>query len=86
MRIYDDNGNRLRKEEIITVFCNKCKKEIRVENHIIKEGIFSARHLFGYFSGKDGESHSFDLCEECYDKMIGEFLIPPEITEVKELL
>ncbi len=82
MRIYEDD----KKEEIFTVICNKCKKEIKVENSIIKEGIFSAEHLFGYFSEKDGETHSFDLCEECYDKIVSEFKIPPEIVEVKELL
>ncbi len=82
MRVYEDD----RKEEIFTILCNKCKKEIKVENGIIKEGIFGAEHLFGYFSEKDGETHSFDLCEECYDKIVSDFKIPPEITEVKELL
>ncbi len=84
MRIYDNGGTQ--KEENFTVICNKCKKQIKVENNIIKEGIFSANHLFGYFSGKDGETHSFDLCEECYDEMIGDFMIPPQVTEVTEIM
>ena len=41
---------------------------------------------FGFFSGKDGKKHSFDLCEECYDKMIKEFAIPVEEEEAVELI
>ncbi len=82
MRIYFDNN----KNELSAVICNKCKKEIKVEKGIIKEGCFSADTLFGYFSNKDGSRHSFDLCEECYDKMIKEFAIPVQEEEVTELL
>ena len=28
---------------------------------------------------KDGECHSFDLCEPCYDKMTAAFVLKPEI-------
>lgn len=82
MRIYENNNE----EQIFTVICNKCKKVIKVENNIIKEGIFGVNYPFDYFSRKDGEVHAFDLCEDCYDKMVGEFKIPPEITAAKELL
>lgn len=82
MRIYvNDNQT-----DIVTIICNKCKKEVEVENNIIKDGMVSIDTVFGYFSNKDGEKHSFDLCEECYDKMITGFQIYPEIQEVKELL
>lgn len=89
MRIYENKQGKQKlppEQEIFTIICNKCKKVIKVENNIIKEGLFSAAYKFGYFSGKDGETHSFDLCEECYDKMIGEFIIPPEVTAENELL
>ena len=36
---------------------------------------------WGYFSEKDGEHHSFDLCESCYDELLKSFLIPAEIEE-----
>lgn len=82
MRIYlDDN-----KKELAAVICNKCKKELNVENGILKEGCFMGDIQFGYFSNKDGEKHSFDLCEECYDKMIKGFAIPVEEEVVKELV
>lgn len=82
MRIYLDEN----KQELAAVICNKCKKELKVENGIIKEGCFNGNVQFGYFSDKDGSKHSFDLCEECYDKMIKGFAIPVEEEEIRELV
>jgi len=81
MRIYDAQ----KQNKIITVICNKCKKALKVEDDIIKDGIFEAEYRFGYFSRKDGEIHSFDLCEDCYDQIATGFLIPPEVAEVTEV-
>ena len=50
-------------KEITKIICNRCGKE---------------EHTWGYFSGKDGESCSFDLCEECFDEITKGFLIPTE--------
>jgi len=72
--------------DTFTVICNKCKKAIKIEGDIVKEGLFEAEYRFGYFSRKDGEIHKFDLCEDCYDQITADFLIPPEITEVTEVL
>lgn len=55
MRGYSD------KKELVSVICNKCKKELHVENGILKEGCFNGNIKFGYFSNKDGKKHSFDL-------------------------
>ena len=74
-------GNKLKK-----AICNNCKKELRVERGILKEGIFEGTHTFGYFSNKDGMTHKFDLCEECYDRMVGRFLIPVTEIEEKEIM
>lgn len=73
-------------KELKTVVCNHCKKELKVENGILMEGCFHGEAVFGYFSNKDGKKHSFDLCEECYDKMIEGFAIPVEEEELSELL
>ncbi len=43
------------------------------------EGVFRVDYEWGYFSEKDGERHSFDLCEACYDKLLRSFQIPVEI-------
>ena len=82
MRRYEDETN----TRLIQVVCNQCKKELKVEQGYLKEGCFSADTTFGYFSRKDGMRHCFDLCEECYDKMIAGFPIPVEESEVNELL
>ena len=34
----------------------------------------------------DGETHTFDLCEACYDEWIRGFVIPVETEEETELL
>lgn len=82
MRKYLDE----KETELATVICNNCKKELMVENGILKEGCFAVNTTFGYFSEKDGQNHSFDMCEECYDKMIAKFKVPVEERTAKELL
>lgn len=72
--------------QLETVICNKCKKNLKVENGMLKEGCFHADYVFGYFSKKDGQKHSFDLCEECYDEMTSAFALPVEEQEERELL
>lgn len=82
MRIYSDSD----KKELVSIVCNQCRKELKVENGIVKEGCFCGNSQFGYFSNKDGMKHFFDLCEECYDKIAAGFAIPVETQEVTELL
>ncbi len=68
------------------VRCNKCGRSLKVENGMLKEGCFHAEHSFGYFSKQDGMKHSFDLCEECYEKVVKEFVLSVEVMEENELL
>lgn len=68
------------------VICNLCKKEVQYKDGMLREEFFSAEACFGYFSRKDGIRHRFDLCEDCYDSLIRQFQIPPEETEVTELV
>lgn len=82
MRKYSDEGS-LRLEEVV---CNACGRQLRVENDILREGCYSGDSLFGYFSRRDGMRHRFDLCEDCYDKIIEKFKVPVEETEARELL
>lgn len=74
------------RQELEKVLCNQCKKELRVENGIVKEGCFSVQYSFDYFSQKDGEKHKFDICECCYDQWTKQFFLPPEKCEENELL
>ncbi len=81
MRTY---GNR-NKSRLAEVVCNRCGRRLKVEKGVLKEGCFSADTVFGYFSGRDGTRHRFDLCESCYNALLAEFSVPVEETEEKEL-
>lgn len=67
------------------IICNKCGRELKVENGILKEDAFEARKEWGYFSGKDMTMHSFVICEDCYDRMIQDFVVPVSAEIVNEL-
>lgn len=66
-------------KELSKIICNRCGKEIAVKNGFVREGVIGIECEWGYFSEKDGERHSFDLCEACYDEIIRSFQIPVEI-------
>ena len=66
-------------KEISKMICNQCGKEIPVSGGHEMEGVFRVDYEWWYFSEKDGERHSFDLCEACYDKLLRSFQIPVEI-------
>jgi len=82
MRKYEKEQDR----ELTEVVCNQCKKKLQLENGYLREGCFGVDYGFGYFSNKDGMRHRFDLCEECYDKMIAGFQIPVETVPENEYL
>ncbi len=66
-------------KQIEKIICNQCGKEIPVVDGQAQEGVFSVDYTWGYFSEKDGERHSFELCEACYDAMLKGFHIPADI-------
>lgn len=68
------------------IYCNKCKKQIKSSQGMEQEGVLRVEKTWGYFSGKDGEKHTFDLCEDCYDEIVKSFAIPVETEELTELL
>lgn len=73
-------------QQLEQVVCNQCKRELKVEKGYVKEGCFTADFCFGYFSKRDGIRHRFDLCEDCYNKMVAGFQIPVEEVLENELL
>lgn len=82
MRHYSE----MRENVLLEVRCNKCGKLLKVKDGILKEGCLPVRISFDYFSNKDGSTHKWDLCEECYDKIVETFVIPVEEIEEVELL
>lgn len=82
MRKYEDGQDK----KLMRVVCNKCGRPLKVENGYLREFCFCADTVFGYFSHKDGLTHHFDLCEDCYDNLTSQFTVPVEETEELELL
>lgn len=74
------------RQELLEVICNGCGRSLRVEGGILREGCCGVDMAFGYFSSRDGMRHRFDLCEECYTKIIAKFKVPVEESEETELL
>lgn len=68
------------------ITCNKCGKQMKRENGVIKQDFLEITKAWGYFSQKDGKTYSFALCEECCDKMIEGFMVPVDIKDTTELL
>lgn len=68
------------------IYCNKCGKKMTEHAEGVYEDFLHVEKIWGYFSEKDGEHHSFDLCETCYDKIMQSFARETEITEATELL
>lgn len=52
------------------IICDACGKEIKKNKFSEFEDYYHIEKMWGYHSGKDGRNDSFDICEECYDKMI----------------
>ncbi len=68
------------------IYCNSCGKLLKMENGILKEDAFEATKEWGYFSKRDLEVHRFNLCEDCYNKLIEQFRIPVEVRKKLEAL
>ena len=69
------------------IICNQCGRVICCQEEQNEKEFLSIEKTWGYFSSqKDGEIHTIDLCEACYEKWIAQFPIPVETWERKELL
>ena len=66
------------------IYCNRCGRRLEGTDLLPGEEGLHIEKSWGYFSGKDGESCSFDLCEECYDRITASFAVPPKISEDME--
>ena len=69
-------------EEMLLELSDRMDKTVSV----LKEDFASFRKEWGYFSDKDGITHQFDLCEQCYDRITESFQIPVSVEDTRELL
>lgn len=66
--------------------CNGCGKTIAETDGLLKEDIYAGYKEWGYFSKKDLRTDRFILCEECYDRITRDFMIPVYEEEKREVL
>lgn len=81
MRFYQDEE----KKTLTGVSCNCCGRALEMTGNHVSEGVLHVCKDWGYFSSRDLTRHEFDVCEECYDKMIRQFLVPVTETEILEV-
>lgn len=65
-------------KEIQNIICNRCGRVIPVVGGVPQEDVLEVTKRWGYFSNKDNQEDKFDLCEACYDEIVGEFRIKIE--------
>ena len=76
MRQYEMIETRETQRKIKKIICNKCGREIPVKDGRAQEDFLAVEKRWGYFSDKDNQVDSFDLCESCYDALVATFVIP----------
>ncbi len=64
--------------KISDVKCNCCGKTIKKDGLGHIADYLSIEKRWGYGSDFDNEVHSFDICEQCYKKIISKFKLPIE--------
>jgi hypothetical protein len=67
--------------ELDRVYCNKCGNEIEDPAYGINEFEVS----FGYGSSHDGETYSWELCNECVLEFVATFKIKEGVSGFKEI-
>lgn len=66
--------------------CSMCGNMIRVLDGGQTEDYLKIEKKWGYFSERDGITHSFCICEKCYNNWIASFQLPVSEQETTELL
>ena len=66
--------------QVDEVICNACGKVIEKNASGYFQDYVHIEKQWGYFSGMDGECHSLDMCEECYNRFIDTLAVPVEKT------
>ncbi len=66
-------------------YCNRCGRKIVTQGREPEEFLVVEKQ-WGYFSkDKDRLRHKFCLCENCYDRLLAEFVLSAEEEEIIEL-
>lgn len=79
MKFYKEETVILKKTE--KIICNFCGEEIKKEGENVFYDYIEIKKKWGYLSDFDGQTHSFDICQNCYKKLIKEFKHQIEVEE-----
>jgi len=66
-------------ETLEKIYCNLCGRQITRNCFGYLEDHLSVTKTWGYGPPADGETHSFDICYDCYDKVSEQFKIPLKV-------
>ena len=81
MKVFSENTTVI--QELREVHCNQCGTAVNKNELNYFDDYISIDKTWGYHSPADGETHSIELCADCYFEWIKGFKIPPEVVEGK---
>ena len=65
------------RQRLVAVTCNLCGGTVPKKEPPYLDDWFSADKIWGYGTAYDGETHSLDLCLDCYQKLTERMKIKP---------
>lgn len=80
MKIY--KKKMVERKKVKRVVCNKCGKNVKISEYV---DFLSLVKCWGYNSKYDNEIHQFDICQDCYEKLILSLKIEPKIIKRKNI-
>ena len=80
MKVFLDRT--MSKEALGAINCNMCGREIVKNDFGYFEDYLPVSKTWGYGTALDGETHSFNLCIECYTALTESFVLPMKVEEV----
>ena len=75
MKTLKEYKNEVISEDVQEIFCNVCGTEIKKNSFGYYDQHLSVEKQWGYGSPFDSETHSFDICHDCYESLIKTFKI-----------
>lgn len=67
------------KNKVKKIVCNFCGETINTNCFGYSDEHISVEKKWGFGSQNDGETHSFEICMPCYEKLKNEMKIQPNV-------
>lgn len=59
------------RKEVDEIFCDCCGKSCTITEPVIEHEYATLEATWGYFSGQDGTQYAIEICETCFDQILG---------------